>query len=648
MSIFKNSAAEFVYVRTYARWRDDLGRRESWDDTVDRFIDFIEKDIPNIPPKVIRKIKEYVYKMDVFPSMRLLWTAGPAVRKENVSAYNCAYKAIDSIESFAECLYILMNGTGFGFSVRKEEVDKLPVVPKLLGESSGLYVIEDSRAGWADSLSHLMTSLYAGKDVEMDYSKLRPKGAKLGTMGGRSSGPAPLISLHNYVREVFSRAQGRKLTTLECHDICCQIGDVVISGGVRRSAEISLSDLDDEEMRNAKVWPFPVRRSMANNSAIYNEKPNAVAFLNEWAALAASGTGERGIFNLQAAKNTAPKRRDASLLRGSNPCSEILLRDAGLCNLSEVVVRPDDDLDSMLDKVTTATWIGIIQSTLTNFPYLRDAWKKNAEEERLLGVSITGQMDNRDLLTEDVLKALKQRVLKTARHASKLLGINMPAATTTVKPSGTVSQLAHSASGLHPRYSKYYIRRYRISATDPLLAVLKDAGIKAAPEVGQRRRDWNKAAKGDRSACPIYVDGEQWSQDKVNTWVIEFPVASPKTSVTRDQVTALNQLEWYKHLQTNWAEHNCSITVYVKEDEWFSVGNWVYENWDIVNGISFLPYDGGKYELAPYEEITEEQYKEMAATMPDIDYSLLSIYESEDNTEGAQTYSCVGDKCELK
>lgn len=645
---FRNEACEFVYTRTYARWIDELGRRETWPETVERVVQFFEKHRGDIvPKKVFRKIREYMLSFDVVPSMRAVWAAGPAAETENLCLYNCTYRKIDSIEAFAEGLYILMCGCGFGFSVEQEDVDKLPAIPVMIADGAGTYTIDDSRHGWADSVKHLMAALYSGRDLAMDYSRLRPRGARLKTMGGRSSGPEPLIALHQYIREVFSRAQGRKLTTLECHDICCQIAEIVVAGGVRRSSEISLSNLADEAMRNSKKPPFPIRRHMANNSSVYYEQPSAIDFLQEWGSLAASGTGERGIFNLGGARALAPKRRDASKIVGTNPCAEILLRSKGICNLSEAVARPHDDLDSMLDKVTTATWIGIIQSTFTDFKYVNKLWKENAEEERLLGVSITGQMDNPDLFTPDALRALKNRAIKTARHAAKILGINMPAAITCVKPSGTTSQTVDSSSGLHPRYAPFYIRRYRISATDPLYKMMRDQGVKFHPEVGQRRKDWNAAARGNRDACSIYIDGEEWSADRVTTWVVEFPAKSPATSVTRDQMSPIDQLEWYKKIQENWCEHNASITVYVPDDMWFEVGNWVYKNWDIVNGVSFLPYDPGRYELAPYEEITKEEYERLVAEMPKVDYTQLSKYEREDNTTGAKSVACTGDKCEL-
>ena len=621
--MFKNNVAEFIYKRTYSRWIEEEDRREDWPETIERFISFVISERPEIPEKTINKIRKYMTEFSVMPSMRFLWAAGPAAKADNTCIYNCSFAKINSVEAFAECLYILMCGTGFGFSVEKEEVEKLPEVPAIKsGRALAKIVIDDSKDGWADSVKTLMNSLYDGQNIYFDYSGIRLEGARLKTMGGRASGPSPLIKLHDFIRETMHNAQGRKLTTLEAHDICNQIAEIVVVGGVRRSSQISLSDLDDKEMRHAKEWPIPIKRAMANNSAIFREKPSAAQFLKEWAALALSGTGERGIFNLEAAQNKAPSRRYAPLIQGTNPCGEIMLRDMEFCNLSEVVVREDDDLDSLLDKVETATWLGVIQSSFTYFPYLRKEWKKNCDVEALLGVSLTGQMDNPSVLTSDALKALKSRVLRISRKASGILGTKMPAATTCVKPSGTVSQLVDSASGVHPRYSQYYIRRYRIAARDPLFALLKDAGIKCNPEVGQTKTN-------------------------ASTWVLEFPVKSPEGCITRKDVTALDQLRHYKNLQHNWCEHNASMTVYVREDEWFEVGNWVYQNWDIINGVSFLPYDGGKYELAPYEEIDVHSYERLIKTLPLINYTQLSHYEQQDNTQGKGEYACAGDKCEI-
>jgi len=621
-----DQAQKFIYTRTYSRWLEEESRREAYEETVDRYLNFIkEKWADTVPTKVFKKIRARMLELSVLPSMRALWAAGPAATNTNVAMYNCAYADIDSVDAFAEALYILMCGTGYGFSVQHECIKHLPEVPKINWEDKELVTIEDSKEGWASSIKVLMRALYNGKTIDFDYSLLRTKGSRLKTFGGRASGPEPLIVLHSFIKEVFQTAQERKLTSLECLDILNQIAEVVVVGGVRRSSEISLSDLADDLVRNAKVWPFPQRRAMSNNSAVYMEKPTAIEFLKEWAALADSGTGERGIFNLEGVRKHAPGRRDVEKIHGTNPCGEIMLRSNQFCNLSEVVVRSGDDLDDLLEKVETATWIGAIQSTYTDFPFLSKKWRKNCEEERLLGVSLTGQMDNPALLTADALKALKARAIRVAKHAAGILGINVPTAITCVKPSGTVSQLVNSASGLHPRYAAYYIRRYRIAATDPLCKLLKSQGIDLVPENGQ----------------------EKYPEDKVNTWVVSFPVKSPDKAITRDKVAALAQLDWYKRIQTNWCEHNASCTVYVKDIEWFEVGNWVYANWEIVNGISFLPYDGGHYKNAPYEEITEAQYKEFLDKFPEIDYSRLSEFEQEDLTEGNKSYSCVGDRCEL-
>lgn len=648
MGNFPNQASEFVYVRSYSRWMDEHVRRETYEETTDRFIDFIEKHVGDrVPQKVFRKARQNILDFSVMPSMRAFWSAGEAAEATNVAMYNCAFQVIDSIEAFAECLYILMCGTGYGFSVESKYVNKLPTIGKLNGKGSGTFSIPDSKEGWADSVKNLMTSLYSGNDMELDYSLLRRKGARLKTFGGRSSGPAPLISLHEFIREVFSKAQGRKLTSLECLDILNKIAEIVVVGGVRRSSQICLSDLEDQEVAKAKCWPFPLHRSMSNNSAAYHEKPGAIKLMQEWSILAESGSGERGIINLDGAKKMSPDRRDASKICGVNPCGEILLRNCEFCNLSEVVIRSEDDLDDVLQKIETAVWLGAIQSTFTKFPYLNRRWKRNCEEERLLGVSMTGQMDNPGLFTNDAINAMAKKTLKVAIKAAKILGINVPTAITCVKPSGTVSQLVNSSSGLHARYSKFFLRSYRIASMDPLFKMLRDQGVKMNPENGQREKDWKKAQQGDLNACPIYEKGKRWSGDRVNTWVIAFPVKAPEKSVTRNDMTALQQLDYYKKIQKYWCEHNASCTVYVEENEWIEVMHWVYKNWKYVTGLSFLPKDGGKYEQAPYEEISEEEYERLAAVFPQIDYSQLSKYEMEDNTQGGRELSCTGDRCEI-
>lgn len=662
--MFRSAASEFVYVRTYSRWIDALTRRENWPETVDRYIDFIKESYGDkIPAKVLRKIKEGLLSFGVMPSMRFLWAAGAPARADNVTIYNCSFAAVDHPDVFAEALYILMCGTGFGFSVESKYVSQLPVVPSEIVPTNQVYEVADSKEGWADSVKFLVNSLYAGQDPTISYNKVRPQGARLKTMGGRSSGPGPLAQLHFFIKQTFHAARGRQLTEDECHDMMCEEASIVVVGGVRRSSEISISDLLSKIMRDAKSGNFPVRRHMSNNSAAYYSKPDIVTFMNEWTALIASGSGERGIFNLEAARKMAPKRRKADLIAGTNPCAEIQLRSHEFCNLSEVVAREDDDMDSMLDKVETATWMGIIQACFTYFPYLGERWKKNCEEERLLGVSITGQFDAPHLCTDEAMKAYKSRAIKVAKKASDIMGIPMPTAITCVKPSGTVSQLVDSASGLHPRFAKFYIRRYRISSVDPLFRMIRDQGLPVSPENFERKQDYVKAwkvydaaiesgetqleaMKKAKALCVIF-DNQGWTADKVNTWVVSFPVASPKNAITVEDVTAIEQLEWYKKIQKNWCEHNASITVYVRPDEWLSVGDWVYKNWDIVNGISFLPVREHIYEQAPYEKITKEEYEKTVKTFPKIDYTQLSKYEQEDNTEGAKSLACAAGNCEV-
>lgn len=621
---FKNAAAEFVYTRTYSRWIDSLGRRETWPETVQRFVTFLKEERGDkIPSKVLRKIQEAILNMEVMPSMRALWAAGEAAKKDNTTMYNCSFIAVDSIKSFSECLHILCCGAGVGFSVEAKHVSKLPEIKPLdLTKSPKYFPVMDDKEGWADSVDFLLTNLFDGQDVIFDYTLIRPKGSRLKTMGGRASGPEPLILLHAYAKELCAKAQGRKLTTLEAHDLMNKIAEIVVVGGVRRSSQISLSDLHDEEMRNAKNWPFPLHRAMANNSATYYAQPSAVEFLKEWSVLASSGTGERGISNIGAARKMAPFRRKGHLIDGFNPCHEIALRNREFCNLSSIIVRPGDDLDTLLEKVETATWIGVIQSTFTYFPYLSKEWQDNCEEEHLLGVSLSGQMDNVDALTDVALRAMKSRALKVATRAAKTLGINAPVAITCVKPEGTSSQVVYSGSGVHTWYSDYFIRRYRISSHDPLCNMLKDQGFPMLPENGQ-------------------------TVDTANTWVVSFPMKAPEGAVTKEKMTAIQQLEWYKKIQINWCEHNASATIYVEDNEWFAVGNWVYQNWDIVNGLSFLPADGGKYQQAPLEKISKTVYDDMVKKMVNIDYSKLNIFEKEDNSEGAKSLACVGGACDI-
>lgn len=621
---FANQAAEFIYVRSYSHWLDDKKRRETWPETVKRYVDFLRKHRGStVPEYLFQEIEGAILRFEIMPSMRAMWSAGAAAEKDNLTMYNCAFAKIDSIDSFAECLYILMCGAGFGFDVSREAVEHLPLIPPVISTTSNIHLVDDSREGWADSVKFLMKALYSGENLLFDYSSVRPKGMRLKTMGGRASGPEPLMALHDFIREVFVGAQGRRLKPIECHDICNKIAEIVVVGGVRRSSEISLSNLNDTDMRDAKVWPFPAHRAMANNSVIYTSKPSWEQFQVEWKALEQSGTGERGIFNLHAAKANAPVRRNAELIAGTNPCGEILLRSMQFCNLSEVVVRDTDDIDTLLRKVRLATIVGAIQSTFTYFPYLRPDWARNCEEERLLGVSLTGIMDAPSILTKETLSMLKNIAKATSRDMAEMLHINAPVAVTCIKPSGTVSQLTNSASGMHPRYAKFYIRRFRISGMDPLYKMMRDQGFTFIPEVGQ--------------------------EDDPQTWVVQFPIAAPDRAVTREAVSAIDQLELYKLLQESWSEHNSSLTVYIRShQEWKAVGEWVWDNWNTIKGVSFLPYSDFYYKLAPYEEITAQQYEQLCLGQHTVDYKCLSYYEMEDTTEGAKTFACVGDRCELK
>lgn len=646
---------ELVFYRTYSRWQDELGRRETWEEAVNRYYTYFEKKFgEKVPAKVFKKARKNTMEMGAMPSMRAFWTAGPALDASHVAGYNCCYLAMKDLRSPVELFYILMCGTGVGFSIEKQYIDQMPEVQRQLGNGAGIHVVQDSKEGWADSLAAGLTWWFSGLDIEFDYSLVRPRGARLKTMGGRASGPEPLRELHKFVRSVVLGAQGRKLKSIEWLDIGNKIAEVVVVGGVRRSSEITFSDLDDTDIRDAKdfskgIWP--VHRYMSNNSAVYHKTPDAVTFLKEWTALAASGSGERGIFNASNTTTMAPRRKSGHQLR-CNPCGEILLRDSQFCNLTEVVVRKNDTFATLSDKVKSAVWLGAMQSCLTDFPYLRPEFKLNCEEERLLGVSLTGQMDNPDLLTAERLADLLDVALTEGEKACKCLGINMSVAVTTGKPSGTVSQLVDCASGAHPRFAEFYIRRVRISATDPLCRMLKAFGVPMSPENGQGPE---KVAKKRKVLMDAYgQDAEtvkmlipDWSEKDVDTWVLRFPEKAPEGALTRKDVSAIDQLEWYKKVRLNWCEHNQSITVYVRDDEWVKVGAWVLENFEHLSGVSFLPYDGGEYEQAPYEEITKHVYNKLVDEFPEIDYSRLAAYEIEDNTTGAQTLACTAAGCEL-
>lgn len=622
---------EFIFYRTYSRWLDSEGRRETWIETVDRFMNFMKENLGKVlSDSEYEKIKQAILYQQVMPSMRLLWSAGPACRATNVAAYNCSFIAPTKIEDFGDIMYILMCGAGLGFSVESHVVQQLPIVKRQTGVKLKTYVIEDSKEGWARAIVHGMKAWYEGKDVDFDFSKLRPAGARLKTMGGRSSGPEPLRQCLIFIKNKILSRQGKRLSNLDVHDIICKIGEVVVVGGVRRTALISLSDLDDEAMRHAKEGQFYIlepQRSMANNSAVYNEKPTTQQFLEEWLALAKSGTGERGIFNRAAVLNQVPERRRKFLEKelqyvGTNPCGEIILRSKQFCNLTEVVARPSDTEETLIEKVRIATILGTYQATLTYFPFISKEWKDNCEQELLLGVSITGHWDCPIVRNEKFLQKLKRVAIETNEKYAKKFGINPSTCVTCVKPSGTVSQLVDAASGIHPRFSEYFIRRVRISATDPLFEMLKDQKIPYYPEVGQ-------------------------SVENATTFVLEFPRKSPKGAITRHQLSAIDQLEYWKKVKVNYTEHNPSCTIYVKPHEWIKVADWLYENWDVLGGLSFLPSSDHVYQLAPYEDITKGKYENLMKDFPELDFSRLVLYEKDDETQGAKEFACVAGVCEI-
>jgi ribonucleoside-diphosphate reductase alpha chain len=615
---------------------EELKRREYFHETVERYMNFMSTSLGDIiSPHFLKLGKQAILDMQVMPSMRAMWASGPAAKFDNTALYNCSYLVMDNIRSFSELLYILMCGTGVGFSIERQYTDQLPRFAKRLNGKIIDIVVEDSRKGWADAYLKVLETCWAGHNFRTDVSKVRPRGARLITMGGRASGPEPLLDLFNFISNLFAakRRKGQyKLDPIDVLDINNKAAEVVVVGGVRRSSEISFSDLDDQAVASAKVgqfWISQAHRTMSNNSIAYNVKPDVITYTEEFLNLMKSGTGERGIFNREGAikQMIASGRREPCDDVGGNPCMEILLRPMQFCNLSEVVVRPDDKLEDLKSKVKIASMFGTWQASFTHFPYLRSEWKANCEEERLLGVSLTGIMDHPVLNNvNDKMKKwlsdMKSEAIRETERWCKRLDINMSAAITCVKPSGTVSQLVDSSSGIHTRYSKYYIRRYRISATDPLFRMLKDQGVPYHSEVGQ---EISTAA----------------------TMVLDFPFASPSNAKTRHDITAIEQLEHWKVYKYFWCEHNPSVTVYVGEDEWLKTLSWCYENFDDLCGVSFLPKSDHIYQLAPYEEINESKYSDLLSKFPKIDYTKLSEYETEDNTEGAKSYACVGDKCEL-
>jgi ribonucleoside-diphosphate reductase alpha chain len=637
---FVSSYEEFIFYRTYSKWQDTLGRRETWIETVDRFMTYMKKNLGDkMSAKDFSETKEAILKQEVCPSMRLLWSAGEACEKTNVWAYNCSYVAPSAWQDLGEIMYILMCGAGLGFSVESETVQKFPQIRRQTGKKFATHTVEDSKEGWADAYVLGCKTWADGYDVDFDFSKVRPSGSRLKTAGGRASGPQPLIDLINFTKKKILARQAKRLTNLDLHDIICQIGLIVVAGGVRRSALISLSDIDDESMRKSKQGQFWIdngQRSMANNSAVYSQKPSASEFLNEWIELIKSGTGERGIFNRGGLMTQLPKRRidnwkkaeiidDQNVivgLPGSNPCGEITLRSKQFCNLTSIVVRPRNTVEDLKRKVRLSTILGTYQATLTHFGYLSKEWKDNCEEEALLGVSITGYYDNKTIRNDKVLSDLREEAIKVNKEYAKKFDINSSTCITTIKPHGNSGQLFYVGSGMHPWFAKYYIRRVRISTNDPLYELIKDQGVPFKAEVG-------------------------YSTANSTVAVVEFPVKAPEGAVTRDQVSAIDLLNEWKRLKINYIEHNPSVTIYVGDDEWIKVANFIYENWDIVGGLSFLPRSEHVYQLAPYEEISKEEYEKRMKEIKHIDFSKLIYYEQEDNTVGAKEFACVSGVCSI-
>lgn len=623
---------KYIHKSKYARWREEDGRRENWDETVSRLVNYywanlqIAKDF-QIPQEEADKLYDAIYNLEVMPSMRAMMTAGPALDRCHVPAYNCAYLPVDSPRSFDEAMYILMCGTGVGFSVESKYVEQLPRISEHFERTDTTIRVADSKEGWSKSFRELVSLLIAGQVPQWDTSGVRDKGERLKTFGGRASGPEPLEDLFRFSCDLFRNAAGRRLSSLECHDLLCKIADIVVVGGVRRSAMISLFDCTDERMNTSKTgawWEKDGIRRLANNSAVYkNREPEIGFFMKKWNELYDSKSGEPGIFSRYACQNIAERsgRRDSSFDFGTNPCSEIILRPFQFCNLTEVVVRNTDSFEDLKRKATIAAILGTIQSSFTNFKYLRKKWQDTCNEERLLGVSLTGVCDNLDVLTKENLNELRELVVKTNIEWAEKLGINPSTATTCVKPSGTVSQLVDSASGMHTRHSPYYLRTTRADNKDPVTSFLK--------------------------ACGVYWEPD--AMDENNTTVFYFPIAAPKTAVYREDMAALEMLDLWKHLQDEWCEHKPSCTVSIKEHEWLDVGAWVYKNFDELSGISFLPYDGGSYKQAPYQELSKEDFDAWVKEhpTPDINWDDLQHFEQEDNTTGSQELACTGGQCEI-
>ena len=626
---------QFIHKSRYARWLDSEQRRENWDETVDRYVDFMLNQVRGkhnyeLPKKDEDDIREAILNLEIMPSMRAMMTSGAALARDNIAGYNCSYIPVDSPRSFDECMYILMCGTGVGFSVERENVDKLPIVSDAMHNTDTIIKVGDSKPGWAKSLRELIALLYAGQIPTWDLSAVRSAGERLKTMGGRASGPQPLDDLFRFTVDTFSKAQGRRLFPIECHDLMCKIGEIVVVGGVRRSALISLSNLNDDQMAHAKSgqwWENEGQRALANNSVAYKGKPEIGTFMREWVSLYESKSGERGMFNREAADKQVARseRRETGHMWGTNPCSEIILRPYQFCNLSEVMVRETDDLESLKRKVRLATLLGTLQSTLTDFKYLRSVWKKNTEEERLLGVSLTGIMDHhvlsKNVDSEKWLQEMRQEAVDTNEKYANMLGIPVSAAITCVKPSGTVSQLTDTASGIHARHNDYYIRTVRGDNKDPLTQFMIESGVPNERDV----------MKPD------------------STTVFSFAMKSPEGAVTRTQMTAIEQLELWKTYALHWCEHKPSVTISVKEEEWMEVGAWVYENFDVASGVSFLPHSDHTYQQAPYQDIDVDEYNDwqQSYSYVELNWNKLAEFEKEDNTTGSRELACTAGVCEV-
>ncbi|MFA6257271.1 MAG: ATP cone domain-containing protein [Candidatus Paceibacterota bacterium] len=627
---FSSAYSEYIFYQFYSRWVPELGRRETWVETIDRYMAYMKENLGNkLTGKDYEDLRQGILNQDVCPSMRLLWSSGKACRQSNVWAYNCSYIAPTCTQDLGEIMYISMCGAGLGFAVEWENVQQFPQIKKQTGGKPLTHVVVDSKEGWADAFVMGLDAWFGGKDIKFDYSQIRPAGARLETAGGKASGPQPLMDLMEFAKRKILAKQGRRLSNIDMHDVICQIGMIVVAGGVRRSALISLSELEDTEMRDAKKGQFYLteeQRSMANNSAVYNAKPSAEEFLDEWTALVKSKSGERGIFNRAGLEKQVPARRWEAIKderqMGLNPCGEIYLRSKQFCNLTSIVVRPKDTVETLKRKMELATILGTYQSTLTNFGYLSKKWKENCEEERLLGVSLTGYYDNPVIRNDKVLDTLKAVGVEVNKKYAKKLGINASTAITCVKPHGNSGQLLGVGSGMHPWFAPYFIRRVRISHTDTLLKMARDQGVPCVPEVGQ-------------------------AEATATTFVLEFPVKAPAGAIFKDEVKALDLMKEWKRLKEHFVEHNPSATIYVGPDEWIAVGNFVYENWDWIGGLSFLPRSEHVYQLAPYEAITKEEYEKRTKAIGKIDFSKLSQYEAVDNTTGAKEFACVSGVCEI-